>query len=124
MAYDEQLARRIRKILRRRDGVTEKKMFGGLSFLLHGKMCCGVLQNDLVVRIQPEDYEAALKESYVRPMDFTGRPLKGFIYIGPEGYQTEKDLSRWIEHGVEFASSISKSSKSDRKRSAIKRAKG
>jgi TfoX/Sxy family transcriptional regulator of competence genes len=120
MAYDEQLAARIRKILHQRKGVTEKKMFGGLSFLLHGKMCCGVLQNDLVVRIQLEVYEAALKQPYVRPMDFTGRPLKGFIYVGPEGCQTEKELSQWIEHGVEFASSIAKS---DGKRSAMKRPK-
>jgi TfoX/Sxy family transcriptional regulator of competence genes len=109
MAYDEQLAARIRKILHQRKDVTEKKMFGGLSFLLHGKMCCGVLQNDLVVRTQPEDYEAALEQPYVRPMDFTGRPLKGFIYVSPEGCQTEKELSRWIEHGVEIVSSISKS---------------
>jgi TfoX/Sxy family transcriptional regulator of competence genes len=118
MAYDEQLAARVRKILRRRKDVTEKKMFGGLSFLLDGKMCCGVLQNDLVVRIQPEDYQAALEQPHVRPMDFTGRPLKGFIYVGPEGCQTEKELSRWIEHGVEFVSSISQS---DGKRSATKR---
>jgi TfoX/Sxy family transcriptional regulator of competence genes len=123
MAYDEQLAARVRRILRRRDGVSEKKMFGGLSFLLHGKMCCGVLQNDLVVRIQPEDYEAALEQPSVRPMDFTGRPLKGFIYVGPEGCQSDKELSRWIEHGVEFVSSISKS-KSNGKRSTMKIPKG
>jgi TfoX/Sxy family transcriptional regulator of competence genes len=112
MAYDEQLAARVRKILRRREGLTEKRMFGGLSFLLHGKMCCGILQNDLVVRIQPEDYESALEQPSVRPMDFTGRPLKGFIYVGPEGYQTEKELSRWIERGIAFASSLSKSDES------------
>jgi TfoX/Sxy family transcriptional regulator of competence genes len=119
MAYDEQLAARVRKILSRRKGLTEKKMFGGLSFLLDGKMCCGVLRDDLVIRIQPEDYEAVLKESYVRPMDFTGRPLKGFIYVGSEGCQTEQELSRWVEHGVDFVSSIS-NSKSNRKRGRLK----
>ncbi len=117
MAYDEQLAARIRKILRRHKGVTEKKMFGGLSFLLHGKMCCGILQNDLVARIQPKDYEAALQQSHVRPMDFTGRTLKGFIFVGPMGFQSEQELARWIKHGVEFVSAISKV---DRKRSATK----
>jgi TfoX/Sxy family transcriptional regulator of competence genes len=113
MPYDEQLAARIRRILHKRKGVTEKKMFGGLSFLLDGKMCCGVLQNDLVVRIQPDHYAAALQQSHVRPMDFTGRPLKGFIFVSPEGCRTEKGLSRWIDHGVEFVSSISKSAKSN-----------
>lgn len=100
MAYNDQLAERVRKILQWHKGVTEKKMFGGLSFLLHGKMCCGVLKDDLIVRVQPKDYEAALQEAAVRPMDFTGRPLKGFIYVSSEGCQTERELSRWIEHGV------------------------
>jgi TfoX/Sxy family transcriptional regulator of competence genes len=121
MAYDEQLAERVRKKLELRKGVTEKKMFGGLSFLLHGKMCCGVLGDDLIVRIQPKDYESALQEASVRPMDFTGRPLKGFIYVGPEGCQTEEALSRWIEHGVEFVLSLPKS-KENRSRKKRQRA--
>ncbi|MEW6733758.1 MAG: TfoX/Sxy family protein [Acidobacteriota bacterium] len=94
MPYDNQLAERVRKILSRYSDITEKKMFGGLSFLLHDKMCCGVLKNDLIVRIQHKDYESVLQEQHVRPMDFTDCPLKGFIYVSPEGCQTEKESSQ------------------------------
>jgi TfoX/Sxy family transcriptional regulator of competence genes len=109
MTYDDQLAERVRKNLEWNKGVTEQKMFGGLSFHLHGKMCCGVLKDDLIVRVQPQNYEAALQEPFVRPMDFTGRPLKGFLYVSIEGCQTERELSRWIEYGIEFVSTVSKS---------------
>jgi TfoX/Sxy family transcriptional regulator of competence genes len=95
-----------RGLLARRKGITEKKMFGGLAFMLHGKMFCGVLKDDLVVRVEPEGYEKALSRAHARPMDFTGRPLKGYVFVGSSGLRTDKMLGKWIEEGVEFASSL------------------
>ena len=106
MAFDEKLADRIRKALGRRKGITEKKMFGGLSFLLKSKMCCGVLKDILVVRVNPKESGMLLKKPHVRPMDFTGHPMKGFLYVNKQGYKTEKQLSAWVERSVEFVSSI------------------
>ena len=105
MAYDEKLADRIRNILGRRKGITEKKMFGGLSFLLNGKMCCGVLKDILVVRVNPKESYMLLKKPHVRPMDFTGHPMKGFLYVSKGGCKTEKRLSAWVERSVDFVSS-------------------
>ncbi|MBM3216980.1 TfoX/Sxy family protein, partial [Candidatus Poribacteria bacterium] len=85
MPYDENLAERIRRVVAGRHGVTEKRMFGGLAFLLDGKMFCGIANSDLMVRVGPERYEAALSLPHVRPMDFTGRPMTGYVYVGPEG---------------------------------------
>ena len=77
-------------------------MFGGLSFLCRGKMFCGLLKDDLVVRVNPEESDALLKKKHVRPMDFTGRPMKSFLYISPGGYQTEKQLSAWLKRSLDF----------------------
>ena len=79
MSYDEKLARRIRKTLAATNDVVEKKMFGGLAFLLHGHMFCGIINEDLMVRVGPQQYEAALSQRHARPMDFTGRPLNGYV---------------------------------------------
>ena len=106
MAYNVELAARVRHLLGERKGLTEKKMFGGLSFLLGGKMCCGVVKDDLVVRVGPDRHDEALAEPNARPMNFTGRPMKGFVYVGPEGYGEDKALSKWVNRGVEFASSL------------------
>ena len=97
MAYDEKLADRIRKIIGKNKKVTEKKMFGGLSFLLNGKMFCGVLKGDLVLRISHDKYEDALKKPNVRPMDFTGRPMKGFIYVNSNGCKSDKNIRKWVK---------------------------
>ena len=105
MAYDEKLADRIRKILGKNKNIIEKKMFGGLSFLLNGKMCCGVLKDILVVRVNPKQSDMLLKKPHVRPMDFTGRPMKGFLYVSADGYKTVKQLSAWVERSVDFVSS-------------------
>ncbi len=102
MSYNTQLARRIRKILAGRKGFSEKIMFGGTSFMLNGKMCCGVIKDDLVVRVEPERFERVLASPYTRPMDFTGRPLRGFVYVAPGGYETDKDLAEWIRLGTNF----------------------
>ena len=106
MAYDLKLTDRIRKTLARRKGITEKKMFGGLSFLLNGKMCCGVLKDILVVRVNPEDSDTLLKKPHVRPMDFTGKPMKGFLYISSGGYKTDKQLGNWLERSIDSVSSL------------------
>ena len=102
MAYNEELADRIRKLLVHHKDFTEKKMFGGLSFLLYGKMCCGVLKDILVVRVNPKEFEILIKKPYARPMDFTGRPMRGFLYVSKNGYKTEKKLSEWIDRGANF----------------------
>ena len=106
MAYNENLAGRVREVLADRKGLTEKKMFGGLSFMLGGNMCCGIVKDDLVVRVGPDRYENALAESHSRPMDFTGRSLKGMVYIGPEGYGPDEELRYWLDQALSFALSL------------------
>lgn len=106
MAYDEKLAQRVRNALSRRDGVVERKMFGGLAFMLSGNMCCGVLGDDLMVRVGPDGYDSALAEPHARPMDFTGRPMKGLVYVGPAGHESPAAIRRWVRRGADFASSF------------------
>ena len=106
MAYDEQLADRVRGVLAQRKDVSEKKMFGGLSFMLSGNMCCGVDKDNLMVRVGPEQHEAALAQPHARPMDFTGRALKGMVYVDQEGYRTDAALAAWVKRGVDFAASL------------------
>jgi TfoX/Sxy family transcriptional regulator of competence genes len=102
MPYDEQLADRIRCLLNGNDCVTEKKMFGGLAFMVNGHMCCGATGSNLVVRTGPEGLEDALAQPHARPMDFTGRPMKGFVYVAPLGYKKDSDLRAWIRRGLDF----------------------
>ena len=106
MAYDETLAERIRGILRNRSDVTERKMFGGLAFMVHGHMCCGIVGDDLMLRIGEPGYQTALKRPHVRPMDFTGRPMKGMIYVDAAGLQAASSLKSWLEKGVTFVRSL------------------
>jgi len=106
MAYDEELADRVRKVLRGRKGVVERKMFGGLAIMLQGHMACGVLQGDLVVRVGPEAYKEALKSPHARVMDFTGRPMRGFVVVDADGTLSDGDLEDWIARGVTFARSL------------------
>jgi TfoX/Sxy family transcriptional regulator of competence genes len=105
MAYNLKLAERIRSEL---NGipVVEKKMFGGVGFLLNGNLACGVNKNDLIVRVDPEKHIALLKKPHVRPFDMTGRPMKGWLVVEAEGVKTDKQLSRWLKEGVEFASTL------------------
>src|SRR5215468_1498140 len=100
MAYDEKLADRIRQAVGPRPDVTEKKMFGGVAFLLDGKMFVGIVKDDLMVRVGPERYEAALAEANVRPMDFTGRPMNGYVFVAPGGSRTEKAVKKWTDRGA------------------------
>lgn len=106
MAYDERLAERVRLVLKRRRGVSEKKMFGGIAFLMRGHMLCGVIEQDLMVRVGPDAYEETLARPHVREMDFTGRPLKGIIYVAAAGVRTPKQLESWVERGLQFVESL------------------
>jgi TfoX/Sxy family transcriptional regulator of competence genes len=106
MSYDEGLAERIREALEDRSDVSEKKMFGGLAFLLRGNMCVGVVGDALMVRVGPDAYAEAIRRPHAREMDFTGRPMKGFVYVGCEGIESEADLRRWVARGVNFACSL------------------
>lgn len=106
MAYDLGVAGRVRKALARQHGVTERKMFGGIAFLLHGNMCCGVLNHDLVLRLGDAGASAALKQPHVRAMDYTGKPMASMVYVGPQGYITPKQLSAWIAKAVTYAASL------------------
>lgn len=102
MAYSEQLAEKVRKALARQPKVEEKKMMGGLTFMVSGKMCVGVLKDDLMVRIDPEVYENALKRKGAREMNFTGRPMNGFIFVGPSGTGHKKGLDSWVGLALDF----------------------
>lgn len=102
MAYNEYLAERIRRTLAHRNDVEEKKMFGGLCFLVRGKMAAGIVKDDLMVRVVESKYREALGKPHCREMDFTGKPLKGFLYVGPDGTDAERDLEEWVGMGIEF----------------------
>jgi hypothetical protein len=102
MPYDEKLAARIRRVLGRRAGMTERKMFGGLAFMHGGRMCCGIIGQDLVVRVLEKEMPRALRRAHVRPMDFTGRPLRGFVYVAPLGVARSDSLRMWVRKGVGF----------------------
>lgn len=104
MAYEEKLAERVRTALAGEKGIAEIKMMGGLCFTLRGNMCCGVVNDDLVIRSGREQTDTLLKRPHARPMDFTGRPLRGFVYVGPGGWQQDRDLRSWIRQAVDFAS--------------------
>ena len=106
MAYDEELAVRVRARLDDPFGVSERKMFGGLAFLIYGNMCCGVVGGNLMVRVGADNYERALAEPFVRPMDFTGKPLKGMIYVDADGIRTDVQLDAWLERARTFVSTL------------------
>jgi TfoX/Sxy family transcriptional regulator of competence genes len=105
MAYDEGLAERIRTIMAGHEEVTEKKMFGGLSFMLHGNYACGVA-GTLVVRVGKERHDEVMAFPFTRVMDFTGRPMKGWVYVDPPGYEDDKDLAHWVKLGIDHAISL------------------
>ena len=106
MAFDPILAERIRHQLARRKHHTEKKMFGGICFLLNGNMCCGVLGKELIIRIKPEEAEAILREKHTRVFDFSGRPSKNMVYVGHNALQEDTDLNRWLQITLKFVKSL------------------
>ena len=111
MAYDENLANRIRELLPTQRKVEEKKMMGGLTFMVNNKMCVGILNDDLMVRIDPQVYESVLEKRGCREMDFTGRPMRGFVFVGPEGTRIKKDLDYWIKLALAYNSKAKSSKK-------------
>jgi TfoX/Sxy family transcriptional regulator of competence genes len=102
MAYDERLADRVRKRLAGQRAVEEKRMMGGLTFMVDGKMCVGVLNDDLMARLDPRVRESALARKGCRPMDFTGRELAGFVFVDPSGTDRDQDLEHWIGLALDF----------------------
>lgn len=106
MAFDQIFASRVREVLSSRNDVTEKKMFGGLCFMVRGHMCCGIDKANFMLRVGPDQYEKVLAQKHARPMDFTGRPLKGFVYVAPEGLKAKRDLTRWLGLGLDFVESL------------------
>jgi TfoX/Sxy family transcriptional regulator of competence genes len=106
MAFDEILAARVREALTGRGRLTERKMFGGVCFMLEGHMCCGLSGPELMVRVGPEGYATAMARPHARAMDFTGRPLTGFVYVAAEGLRTSRMLDWWIERASAFVLSL------------------
>jgi TfoX/Sxy family transcriptional regulator of competence genes len=118
VAYDVHLADRIRSILQSAGEFSEKKMFGGLAFMVNGHMCCGVLKTDLVLRLTAEEADAALREPHTRPMDFTGKPMKSMIYVSAIGTDSDQALATWVGSAVKLARILPE------ERSALKSARG
>jgi TfoX/Sxy family transcriptional regulator of competence genes len=106
MAYDEGLAERVRGVLDARSDVDERKMFGGIAFLVAGNMACGVMRDDLMVRMEPDAAAALDSEPGVRRFDMGGRPMKGWLLVAPEASADDGDLERWVRRGEEFAASL------------------
>ncbi|MEM7040053.1 MAG: TfoX/Sxy family protein, partial [Bacteroidota bacterium] len=103
MAYDEHLAERIRRVLNQKSTpFTEKKMMGGLTFMVDDKMCTGIVKNDLMARVGPDKYEEALALPGCRKMEFTGRPLKGYVFVDSEAIDREDDLEMWVQWCLDF----------------------
>ena len=105
MAYDGKLADRVRDVLEQEDGVTERKMFGGLAFMVRGHMACGIVGDDLMLRLGAESAEEAFERPHVRPMDFTGRPMSGMVFVEPNGLHGAA-LRRWVAKSVAFVETL------------------
>jgi len=106
MAYDEGLAERIRGVLDERHDVAEKKMFGGIAFMVRGHMCVGIVKDELMVRAGPEAYDELVRQKHARRMDFTGRPMKGFLFVSAEGLERDADLESWVGHSLSYVTSL------------------
>jgi len=106
MAFDEGVAERLRSIFAGHADIVEKQMFGGLAFMHAGNMCCGIIGDVLMARVGPTAYAEALKQPYVREMDFTGKAMKGFVYVDPAGFSEDDDLLRWIHLCQAFTATL------------------
>ncbi len=100
MPYDEGLAERLREVLADRPGIIEKPMFGGLALMHRGHMLVGIIGESLMARVGPDAYADCLEKPFVRPMDFTGKPLKGFVFVDPPGFESDADLEQWVARGL------------------------
>jgi TfoX/Sxy family transcriptional regulator of competence genes len=103
MAYDEALAERIRALLRNRRDVAERRMFGGVAFMIRGRMGCGIIGSTLMVRVDPDDADRLITTAHARPMDFTGRPMRGFLFVDPPGLATAAELRTWVRRAAAWA---------------------
>ena len=108
MAYSESLAERVRQVIGRQRGITEKKMFGGVGFLLNGNMCVGIWKSSLIVRLERARADAALREPNVGAFDITGRAMKGWVMVEPDGIESAGQLHQWIQQSVDFVSTLPK----------------
>jgi TfoX/Sxy family transcriptional regulator of competence genes len=106
LSYDAEAAERVRQLLSSRDDVVEKRMVGGLSFLINGNLCCGITGTALMVRVGAEGREQALREPHVRPMQFAGRALSSFVCVEPAGFASDNALARWAQRGLGFVSGL------------------
>ena len=106
MAYDQGLAARLTELFDARAGVAQKRMFGGLAFLRNGHMFVGIVGDTLMVRVGPDRYADALRIRHVREMDFTGRPMRGYVYVDPPGFESDDDLARWVDAALRFVDSL------------------
>jgi TfoX/Sxy family transcriptional regulator of competence genes len=106
MAFSETLAGRVRHLLARRKNVEEKRMFGGVGFLLNGNLLIGVRKDSLLVRLGPEQGDEALKEAHVSEFNITGRAMKGWVLVAPEGVEADEELSGWIQRAVKFVGKL------------------
>lgn len=106
MAYNLELAGRLREQMQGLPGLEEKKMFGGVGFLLNGNMACGVHGEGMIVRVNPELHASLMKKAHVKPFDMTGRPMKGWLVVEAEGCRTASQLKAWVKQGVDFALSL------------------
>ena len=106
MAFDETLAARVRDLLASQPRVSEKRMFGGLAFMVNGNMCMGVQREDLMVRVGPDAYARCLKLAHARDMDFTGKSLRGFVYVDKAGLKNRAALQKWVTRGLDFVATL------------------
>jgi TfoX/Sxy family transcriptional regulator of competence genes len=106
VAYDEKTAERVRRALSGRRELVEKKMMGGICFMVSGNMCCGVTGSALMVRVGRDAYQRMLAQPHVRPMEFAGRRPTGFVLVDPAGYRTERALAAWVQRGIDFVSTL------------------
>jgi len=129
MAYDDELAEMIRQAMSRADirdheSIEERRMFGGLALLVNGKMCCGVIGSDLVARVVDEDLESSLRVPHIRPMDFTGKPMRGWLYVSRDVLLDDAALDRWVASGLEVARRASSEQRRRKKRTTKARELG
>ena len=106
MAYDEALAERVRALIGDDPRLSERKMFGGLCLMVDGNMCVGIVGDELMVRVGPDGYADALAQPHAREMDFTGKPMKGMVFVDATGIAKHPDLERWVDRGMDFAGSL------------------
>jgi TfoX/Sxy family transcriptional regulator of competence genes len=111
VVYNEALASRVRTVLAGQPEVEEKRMFGGISFMVGGQSCCAVLQDDLVIRVGSEQFDEVLAEPHVRPFDFTGRPSTGMVYVAGTGLSSEQALRAWVQRGLDYVKAHPKAAK-------------